>query len=501
MGELILRDYQSAAIDSLRREFLAGKRNVILHSPTGAGKTITAASLIKSAQNKGKKVLFLANRRELIFQARDTLAGCGVVAGVIMAGEEPTFSSAVQVASMQTYVRRMNLEELGSNPWFHAAAVIVVDECHGAISPSYQKILKKYGGKTITVGLTATPCRGDGRGLGEYFDALVSTAGIGELIDQGYLVQVRYFVPSTPDLDKIRTVAGDYDRKELGERMDKAHLVGDIVENWLKICPERATIVFAVNVRHSIHIVDQFLSVGITAEHVDAKTPAEERADILKRLRNGKTQIVSNVGILCEGFDFPAAGCIILARPTKSLGLYLQMAGRGLRPYPGKRDCILIDHGGTVDEHGLVEWAREWSLDGKEKAWSEPKKKDALEKVVQCRACDLVFSGGSACPDCGTEVKLFGKKINVVEADLVESTGRTEKGTVAEKRIFLGMLKHYIPRQKNPNPKRIIGSFRGRYGIWPHHSYADVAPIEPDQAFLAYMQHQAIKWAKGRKHV
>ena len=487
-----LRDYQLTAIEKLRTTIAQGRRKVILHSPCGSGKTVIAASIIALARSKGNAVLFLANRRELIFQAKAILEQCGLTCGVIMAGEEPDLSNSLQIASMQTYVRRMALDEEGQNPWFHQAQLIIADECHSTLAPTWQKILQAY--DTVTIGLTATPCRGDGRGLGEYYQDIVSTVDVGGLIEQGYLVPVRYFVPTVPDLARIKTVAGDYDKKELGHRMDQAKLVGDIVGNWLKICPDRQTIIFAVNVKHSVHIVESFLAVGIKAEHVDARTPAEERKEILDRLKNGDTQVVSNVGILTEGFDFPAAGCIVLARPTKSLGLYLQMAGRGLRPYPGKANVCLIDHGGCVAEHGLVEWPREWTLDGKKRAWSEPKKEVREKKLMQCRACNLVYVGGGNCPDCGTEPKHFGRKIKVVDANLMEL--KPGKGSVVDKRIFLGMLKAWVPRQKNPNPKRINGMFRGRYGVWPHSSYRDVAPIEPDLKFLAYVRYQQICWAR-----
>jgi len=494
-----LRNYQLDAISNLRKSIQKGNRKIILHAPTGAGKTVIATKLVSLAREKGNKILFLANRRELISQAKDTMSMFGIQAGIIMAGEEPDFNSPIQIASMQTYVRRMDLDDLSLNPWFHDADLIIVDEAHGSVSPSYRKILDSYSGTTVSIGLTATPCRGDGRGLGEYYDDIVATTDIGELMTEGYLVHVRYFVPSTPDLEKIKTIAGDYDKKELGKRMDQKKLVGNIVENWLKIAPNRQTIIFAVNIKHSLHIVDSFTNIGIKAEHVDAKTPTDERSAILKRLREGDTQIVSNVGILTEGFDFPAASCIVLARPTKSLGLYLQMAGRGLRTFERKKDMVLIDHGGCVENHGLLEWGREWSVNGKEKAWKDKKKDGKNKRQSVCRVCTQVFSGLSKCPDCNTPLKSFGREIAIIESDLKEISPK--KATVGDKRVFLGMLKYWVARQKNNNPKRINGSFRGRYGVWPHHSYKDVCPIEPDNAFLSYMRHQAIKYAKRAKNV
>jgi RNA polymerase subunit RPABC4/transcription elongation factor Spt4 len=173
------------------------------------------------------------------------------------------------------------------------------------------------------------------------------------------------------------------------------------------------------------------------------------------------------------------------------------MAGRGLRPSPGK-EMLLLDHGGCIEENGLLTDPIEWSLDGRRKAWKKGKSKVAIEKKDRvCSSCALLFSGSSLCPDCGSEAKGFGKKVEVVDADLEEINPK--KASTADKARFLAMLKAYIPKQNNPNPKRIIGTFRGRFGIWPHHSYKDCAPMEPDDTFRAYMKYQAIKYAKQQE--
>lgn len=491
-----LRPYQEKAISLLRESAANGNRKVILHAPTGAGKTLMSSTLINLASEKGNKVLFLANRRELIFQAERTLNECGVQTSIIMNGEDADLTCPVQIASMQTYIRRINLEDRLFNPWFHEAKLIIVDECHGAISPSYQKILKSYPEDVFVVGLTATPCRADGRGLGGYFDDLRASVDIGELIEQGYLTPVRYFTPSAPDLEKIKTVAGDYDKKELGKRVNTSKLVGDILDNWLRLAEGRQTIIFATNVKHSMHIVDHFQRAGIRAEHIDARTPVEERAMILEMLKEGQIQVISNVGILTEGFDFPAASCIVLARPTKSLGLYLQMAGRGIRTHPGKEDCILLDHGGCVENHGLIEWSREWTLDGKEKAWGKRKKKDKEKKACKCTVCHLVFEGAGVCPDCGSPVRSFGKNIETEDADLQEH--KPKKATIGDKRLYLGMLKWW-QRNKGYSPKFINAKYRNKFDCWPHHSIKDVSPIEPDQSFRNQMISDQIRYAKRRK--
>lgn len=495
MTKITLRDYQLDVIADLRHAALSGKKRLIVHAPTGAGKTVIASHLISLARDRGSLVLFLANRRELVKQAENTLLSCGLDCGVIMAGVKADLTKPVQIASMQTYLRRIKFDDPLYNPWFHDADLVIVDECHMSISPSYRRILKEYR-KTFVIGLTATPCRADGRGLGEFYDTIVSSVDIGELIDKGHLTRVRYFVPSTPDLKKIKTVAGDYDKGQLAERVDTPKLVGDVTENWLRLAGDRQTIVFAVSVKHSQHIVESFRSHGISAKHIDAHTPIAEREDVLNRLSAGEIQIISNVGILTEGFDFPAASCIVLARPTKSMGLYLQMAGRGIRPYPGKQDCILLDHGGCVEQHGLIEWEREWSLDGKTKAWSRSKAKKKQPSAVKCRSCNLVFEGVRECPDCGSPVKAIGKKVKTVEADLKEYNRCKE--SLVDKRIYYGMLKWW-QGDKGYSPKFINAKYQTKYGCWPHHSIKDVAPIPPDEAFRKRMLSEQIRYAKSRR--
>jgi superfamily II DNA or RNA helicase len=473
-----------------------GNRRVLLHAPTGAGKTATSSEIALRATRLGKRVLFLANRRELIHQAEKTLSSFGIECGIIMAGVVPKHDAQVQIASMQTYIRRMNLEKLMFNRWWHNADLIIVDEAHGSISPSFQKILDEYDDKYI-LGLTATPCRGDGRGLGEYYDDIVSTIGISDLINQGFLVTPRYFAASAPNLDGIKTVSGDYKKKELGERVNDPKLIGDIYTNWSIICPDRPTIIFATNVKHSLSILEAFSRNGIEIAHINAKTPKEERDTTLERLKSGHLQVITNVGILCEGFDFPKASCIAIARPTKSLGLYVQMGGRGLRTADGKSDCIILDFARCIENHGLLEWDREWSLDGKKKAWGVSRKnKVEKKKTLKCSGCNAVFESGSRCPDCGTELHSFGKSPEVLEGELEEV--KKGKPTVTEKRIYLGMLKFWV-NDKGHNPKMVIAKYIDRYGVWPHRSIADVSPIQPDQAFINRMKYEQIAYSKRRK--
>ena len=489
-----LRKYQDDGLEGMREAIRQGKKRIILYSATGSGKTVMSAAIIHRAKEKGSLVLFLANRRELIFQAVNTLEEFGISCGVIMAGEEPDFSKDVQVASMQTYVKRMDLKAPLFNEWWHNADIVIVDECHSAISPSYRKILDGYE-NTVSIGLTATPCGSQGRGLGEYYESIVSTISIEKLIEQGHLVPCRYFAPSKPDLERIKIVAGDYDKKELGRRVQP--LIGDVFLNWARVAGGLQTIIFAVDVKHSIAIKDEFEKNGVSVVHVDAKTPKDVRMEALEDLKSGRVQVITNVGILTHGFDYPEAGCIILARPTKSLSLFLQMAGRGLRPAKGKTEVVLLDHGGCIEEHGFVEWDREWSLDGKKRAWSKPSKDDT-EKVVKCRACHLVFQGSDTCPDCGTKVKSFGKKIPTIEAELEElkSKEKTEP-TMADKRRFYGMLE-YERRMRHYSEGWTAHKYKSKFGTWPK-GFKGMGPIQPNAKFFNWITYQNIKWAKSKQ--
>jgi superfamily II DNA or RNA helicase len=211
--------------------------------------------------------------------------------------------------------------------------------------------------------MTATPCRGDGRGLGSVFEEIVECPQIETLIELGFLVRTKVYAPSTPDLTGVRVERGDYVESQLAERMDKAKLVGDIVEHWHRLAAGRKTVVFATGVAHSIHIRDEFRRSGVLAEHIHGKTPVEERDAILARLSRGEVDVVCNCAVLCEGWDQPDVSCIVLARPTKHMGLYRQMIGRVLRPAPGKDHALVLDHAGATWQHGLVEEPVVWTLD------------------------------------------------------------------------------------------------------------------------------------------
>jgi superfamily II DNA or RNA helicase len=346
-----LRDYQIKAVDDIEREMISSARHVLFTLPTGGGKTEIAKKVAENAVvERHQRVLFLTHRREILNQTSRKLSFGNLDHGLIQAGLNVDLEYPIQVASIATFWHRCMLRN--KIPLPHAD-VVIVDECHHVRAMTWARILDAYK-NARRLGLTATPCRGDGKGLGNYFDVLIDGPSVAELTPK-WLVPVIYYAPTNPDLRGVKVQAGDYQINSLSKRMNRRDLVGDIVSTWLKFADGRKTICFAIDVPHSRHIEQEFIKAGVKCEHLDAKTPKTDRDAILDQLASGETQIVVNVGIISEGYDCPVASCIILARPTKQLGLFRQMAGRGLRPALGKSNLILIDHSGAVFRHGLLE--------------------------------------------------------------------------------------------------------------------------------------------------
>jgi DNA repair protein RadD len=370
------RDYQESAIQSARTAMARGVKRVLLNSATGSGKTVIAAGIVQRAVAKGKRVLFLAHRRELIEQCCNKLMDGGVLNfGVIMAGNRMLNAAApVQVASVQTLIRR----ELP------AADLIIIDEAHRANAKSYLSILANYPGAAV-LGLSATPERLDGKGLDDIFDELIVVETIPGLIERGYLIKPTCYVGPTGDLSGVKTRRGDYDEGQLAEAMDKPSLTGNIVTNWIRLARGKRTVVFAASVAHAEHLTNEFFKSGVPAATVHAGTPLAEREAIIADWRRGIVQVVANVGIFCEGFDMPELECCILARPTQSVSLYLQCCGRIMRPAPGKAGALVIDHAGCCQSHGQPHIHREWSLEGMAK-----KRKPADTQHV-CKACGMAY--------------------------------------------------------------------------------------------------------------
>ena len=354
-----LRDYQQQAVDDIRAAFAQGHRKVIFQLPTGGGKTPIVSHIIKQVHGRKLRTWAIAHRKELIYQLRDTLARFEVNSGIIMSGHDFTAHRS-QVCSIQTLARRLHYPLWDKPKW--QPTLIICDEAHHARSSTYQKAFNKFPNALI-LGVTATPCRTDGKGLGDVFNHMVCGPSISQLVEQGYLVPPKYFVSANVMGDhNVRKTAGDYNLSDLGEAVSETRLEGDLVREWLDKAQGLQTIVFAVNIEHSERIVNQYLGAGIPAAHIDCETHPDRRQEILAEFAAGRIKVLSNCSIVTEGFDVPACSCVQIARPTQSTSLYFQQVGRALRPAAGKSHAIVLDHAGVYEFHGNVLTPMHWTL-------------------------------------------------------------------------------------------------------------------------------------------
>lgn len=383
---IALRDYQHRAIASIRQAAAQGARSILAVSPTGSGKTTIASEIVRRAVERGSRVLWLAHRAELVEQAYDRLALFGLEAGVVSASPTRPVNPfrPVQVAMVQTLLAR------GSRP---EADVIIWDEAHHAPSDEWSSLARDYAAARL-VGFTATPERSDGRGLGNVYQRLVVVAQVRELVEQGHLVPT--------------------DIRRPGQRLRPGQIAQRPCDAYSRIATGRRAIVFSPSVMAANLHADEFRAAGFAAEVVHGNTSAGERAAVLERFRAGELRVLINVYVLTEGFDAPETDCVILARGCGTAGTYLQMVGRGLRPAPGKRDCLVIDLHGVSHVHGQPEDDRTYSLEGKGIRCGD----DAAEVDGQgsCRVCGAPVEPGDACSECGTEPRqLEAPKVAGVE--------------------------------------------------------------------------------------
>jgi superfamily II DNA or RNA helicase len=496
-----LRPYQLDIVYQFFAQQTAGKRRVLLTAPTGSGKTVIAAEVVRRVLDGGGRVLFLCHRREIVAQTSRKLneIGLGLEHGIIQAGEMMDERAPVQVASIQTlYMRAIRATTIYLPP----ADLIVVDECHHAMAQTWAKIIASYPDGAL-LGLTATPCRGDGRDLGGIFEVLIECPQVPELIQQGFLVGTRVYAPALPDLTGVRVQAGDYVESQLADVMDRPRLVGDIVTHWHRLAEKRKTVVFATGVQHSLHIRDEFCKSGVSCEHIDGSTPKEERDDILRMLAGGVIDVVTNCMVLTEGWDMPEVGCCVLARPTRKMGLYRQMIGRVLRPAAGKPDAIVIDHSGAVHRHGFVEDRVEWTLDPDHHAenptHAKRSQRDMRSRLVDCSRCGALRVGGEACRHCGFMPSPPPKHLAVVDADLGLVT--RNRGVVA-RQVSQGEMDSwhrqlaFIAAERGYQSGWVAHKFKEKFGIWP--LARTVSPETPRPEVRSWVRSRMIAYAKAQ---
>jgi superfamily II DNA or RNA helicase len=371
-----LRDYQADLLDRLQDLWATGTKRVLLQLATGGGKTICLATVIERALARGQNCLVVVHREELLTQTLAKVAAItGQAAGIIKAGHRPDHNSPVQVASVATLVNRLDQ--------YPAFDVLILDECHHSSSQTWRKVIDHFS-NSLLLGVSATPIRMDGSGFRDIFDVLISGVTMAELIAHGHLSQFKYYAPANGlNLTGLRTRAGEYTRESIEAANSAIEVAADCLIAYQEYLWGKQTLIFAVSVAHSKKIAASFSANGVPAAHLDGRDEPWLRAATMEAFRTGAIRVLSNCALFTEGLDVPGIEAVILARPTKSLGLWLQMVGRALRPSPGKEYATLIDLGENWTRFGLPSEEREWSLDGVVKKPRPKLEKDGDGQIVE----------------------------------------------------------------------------------------------------------------------
>lgn len=394
---MILRPYQKTMVDRAKKA-LVEHGNTLCIGPTGSGKTTTFSSLI--GKFNGAKTLVLQHRDELVDQNCRTFRKINpsIPVSLYTAGNK-SWNGKTVFSMVQTLSRPKNLNTL---PPFD---LLVIDEAHHARAATYESIINKVkerNNNCMIAGFTATPTRGDKKGLRKIFNNVADHITIKDMIDRGFLVPPRAYVVDIAGveegLSKVRKLASDYDMAEVEAVMNIRVINEEVVRHWKEKAGDRKTIVFCSTIQHAIDVLSAFRESGVSAEMVTGETPASERAATLRKLEQGHIQVIVNVFCLTEGFDCPTISCVVLLRPCSFKSTLVQMAGRGLRTvdperYPGviKKDCIILDFGNSLKTHGNIDASAD--ID-------EPQKGDAPTK--ECPECNSIIPLAiTECPICG----------------------------------------------------------------------------------------------------
>ena len=401
-----LREYQSAIVDKIKQSWKNGYKKPCLILTCGGGKSIICAEVAKRATQNKKHVLFCVHRLELCEQIRETFVSFGV---------DMDYCTIGMVQSLNKRLNTLQTPDL-----------IIIDENHHVVANTYKKILDCFS-KAHCLGVTATPCRINGCGLGEVNDNLIVGASAKWLIENGYLAPYKYFSIPVAQFSNVKTSRGDYDLKDLSELMEDSKIYGDTVANYRRLADGKKTIVYCTSVKSSQETAEEFRRSGYNAIFLDGKTKKVDRLQAMGSFRRGEVQILTNAMLFGEGLDVPDVECVILLRKTKSLGLFIQQSMRGMRidPKNSSKISIIIDHVGNVFEHGMPDDDRVWTLDHKKR------NKQNTVKVKTCPDCFAVIDQNTLeCPYCQHDFKTAVRERQakeLIEAELLEVQLQHEK--------------------------------------------------------------------------
>lgn len=458
-GKLLvsLRDYQQSAVEAIREAYRSGRKAPLFVLPTGGGKTVTFVYIAANAARKGKRVCILVHRDRLVWQTSAELTRWGVPHGIIAAGTRE-LERPVQVASVQTLVRRLD-------SWPHFDLVIV-DEAHHAVAGTWKKIIAHMP-YALALGVTATPARLDGKGLGKIFDDMIFGPTMAELIGMGNLAPYELYAPGeVPDMKGIRKTAGDFNRGDAAAKMMKSTITGDAVSHYQRHVGGRPAIAFCVTVAHAEAVARQFREAGFRAATIDGDMEKTDQRRMIEDLGRGRLQVLTSCELISEGVDVPVCQAAILLRPTQSLTLYLQQVGRALRPKEDGSPAIILDHAGNSLRHGLPDAPRQWTLADGFIQGSKAEREKRLTRI--CKHCFAVFEVfRKACPVCGGVVEAEKGLPRHVAGELVKAAGMSFPTDIRDLSI-----REVLRQAKTREQLQVVARIRGFREGWVDHVLA-----------------------------
>lgn len=397
-----LYDYQQDLVDKVRQSIAQGAKGVLVQSPPGSGKSVVIAEIAKLTIQNGGRVLFLVHRKELVEQITESFKQ-----------HEVDLSKARIDTVIKTRNRLSTIEE---------PTLIITDETHHSRAKTYREIYDHFS-NSWRVGFSGSPWRMNGRGFTDIYDDLILGPTVKWLIENNRLAPYEYYSIPEVYLDNLKkSSTGDYTNSSI-EKALKSSIFGDVVENYTKIADGQKTILYAHSIEYSQKFADEFKSAGIKAVHVDSKTPSAERDEIMNDFRNGKIKVLCNVDLISEGFDVPDCTCVIMAKPTDSLVLYLQQSMRCMRYQPNKTATI-IDHVANYTRHFLPDTDRKWNLKGFDKKRKKKRQNENEIAIKECPNCFGVMSevelraNENRCPLCGFQIEIQKAEKDIVDANL-----------------------------------------------------------------------------------
>jgi len=492
-----LRPYQTDAINRLRSEVGKGGSRLILQAATGAGKTLMSAEIIRNAESKNNRTLFVCDSLELVEQAVNAFDAYGLDVGVMQGQHMRTDESRLtQVCTAQTLERRIKKHRLEFKQY--PVNLIIHDEAH--VQHRVRQTLCELYPDAKVIGLTATPFA---KGMGQFYQTIVSAISMQNLMDDGYLSGYTAYAPFVPDMKGVKQTAGDWS-KDASAAIYEQEIIGDIVAHWKRLASDRQTLAFGCNVAHSKAIAEEFKNAGVRAEHIDGYGNDDdklERQSIIERYKSGEIQLLSSVGILTKGFDAPSTSALIIARPTKSLSLHWQICGRALRMAEGKDDAIILDHAGNFIRHGFPNDPIDFYLDDGTKQKSSDSRKKDERLPVPCPACQTLKLAHK-CPACG----FAPEKQNIIEnvdGELVELKVKQEREkkkaakelTMPQKQAFYSELIGW-QNHKGYKDGWAANQYRNKLNVWPNQ--LDKTPASTSLETQNWIKSQQIRYAKGK---